>query len=197
MRRVVCLAALATVACTPAEPMSPAAAAGGDTFWSALSALCDQAFEGRMIEGTAPSDASFADQRMVMHVRECAEQEIRIPFHVGDDRSRTWILTRLDGGRFRLKHDHRHADGREDEVTQYGGDTAVVTAGTTQAFQADALTARLIPAAASNVWTVAVEPGKTFSYALRREAEGRRFRVDFDLSRPVAPPPAPWGDATR
>jgi hypothetical protein len=72
----------------------------------------------------------------------------------------------------------------------------VVSAGTTQAFQADAFTARLIPAAASNVWTVAVEPGKTFSYALRREAEARRFRVDFDLSRPVAPPPAPWGAAT-
>ena len=26
-----------------------------------------------------------------------------------------------------------------------------------------------------------------------REAEGRRFRVEFDLTQPVAAPPAPWG----
>jgi hypothetical protein len=58
-RRVVSLAALATVACTPARPIAPEATAGGDAFWSALSALCDQAFEGRVIEGTAASDASF------------------------------------------------------------------------------------------------------------------------------------------
>ena len=29
-----------------------------------------------------------------MHVRDCSERELRIPFHVGDDRSRTWVVTR-------------------------------------------------------------------------------------------------------
>jgi hypothetical protein len=32
-----------------------------------------------------------------------------------------------------------------------------------------------------------------FAYELRRPA--RFFRVEFDLTRPVAPAPAPWGGA--
>ena len=54
--------------------------------------------------------------------RSCDLAEIRIPFHVGEDRSRTWVMTPTSVG-LRLKHDHRHEDGSEDEVTQYGGDT--------------------------------------------------------------------------
>jgi hypothetical protein len=57
-----------------------------------------------------------------MHVRRCEEDEIQIPLHVGENRSRTWIITRTDTG-LRLKHDHRHPDGSEEEQTQYGGDT--------------------------------------------------------------------------
>jgi len=163
-----------------------------DVFWKNLRALCGQAFEGRMIEGTAPSDAAFAGQRMVMHVRACGENEIRIPFHVGTNRSRTWVITRTPAG-LRLKHDHRHEDGSEDKVTQYGGDTAAAGGAGRQDFPADAFTAQLIPAAATNIWTVSIEPGKVFGYGLRREAEGRRFRVEFDLTKPVAVPPAPWG----
>lgn len=163
-----------------------------DLFWKNLSALCGQAFEGKMTEGTASSDAAFAGQRMVMHVRACGENEIRIPFHVGENRSRTWVITRTATG-LRLKHDHRHVDGSEDKATQYGGDTAAAGTAGRQDFPADAYTAALIPAAATNIWTVLIEPGKMFGYGLRREAEGRRFRVEFDLTKPVAVPPAPWG----
>ncbi len=135
-------------------------------------------------------------QKLVMHVRQCGPSEIRIPFHVGENRSRTWVLTRTADG-VRLKHDHRHEDGSEDRVTQYGGDTrAGALVGATLRsldFHADDYTARLIPAAATNIWTVAVdESGRTFTYGLRREAQGRRFRVDFDLTKEIAPPPAPW-----
>lgn len=169
------------------------AAAPQDDFWGMLRALCGQAFEGRLVEGTAPGDAAFGGQRLVMHVRACGDAEIRIPFHVGEDRSRTWVLTRTVTG-LRLKHDHRHADGSPDRVTQYGGDAVAAGAPHRQEFAADAWTAKLIPAARTNVWTMAIEPGATFTYALRRESEGRRFRVEFDLTRPVAPPPAPWGE---
>jgi len=55
-----------------------------------------------------------------MEVRSCTEEEIRIPFHVGEDRSRTWVLSRSDSG-FRLVHDHRHEDGSADAITGYGG----------------------------------------------------------------------------
>ena len=90
--------------------------------FASLSALCGKAFEGRIASPPVAADAGFAGKRLVMHVRECSAGTIRIPFHVGEDRSRTWVVTRLPGG-YRLKHDHRHANGSEDKLTQYGGDT--------------------------------------------------------------------------
>ena len=188
------LAAMAVVALAAGCRTAPVASPAGDAFWRALQPLCGKAFAGRLVEGTEPSDASMRDKELVMHVRHCSASEIRIPFHVGEDRSRTWVLRRTADG-FTLKHDHRHEDGSEDRITQYGGGTRIVTAGSTALdFHADAHTAALIPAAATNVWTLAVDEGaRTFSYALRREATARRFRVEFDLTREVPPPPPPWG----
>ncbi len=163
-----------------------------EDFWETLRSMCGQAFAGRMAEGTEASDFAFEQKALVMHVRACGENEIRIPFHVGDNRSRTWVVTRTSTG-LRLKHDHRHEDGTEDRVTQYGGDTASAGSFGRQEFPADSHTAELIPAAKSNIWTIAIEPGLKFTYALRREEEGRRFRVEFDLTNPVPAPPAPWG----
>ena len=163
----------------------------GDDLWKALHPLCGQAFEGRLAEGTEPSDAAIGKERLVMHVRSCSGDEIRIPFHVGGNRSRTWVLTLTPEG-IRLKHDHRHEDGSEDAITQYGGDTRGGDDDLSLDFYADADTAALLPASRTNVWTMAVVPGTSFSYALRREESGRRFRVVFDLSRPVPAPPPPW-----
>jgi len=162
----------------------------GDALWNALQALCGKAFEGRMVEGTEPGDKAMQGQRMVMHVRGCTKDELRIPFHVGENRSRTWVITRTPTG-LRLKHDHRHEDGSEDTVTQYGGDSKDAS-GLSVDFYADEYTAKLLPVSASNVWTMAVEPGKTFTYGLRREAMNRRFRVEFDLTKAVPAPPPPW-----
>jgi hypothetical protein len=186
------LLAAAGCASAPAPREAPAAAPQAQ-FWSALQALCGKAFEGRVTERNA-SDEAIASQRLVMHVRACAPDAVRIPFHVGEDRSRTWVLTRTPQG-LRLKHDHRHADGTEDRVTQYGGDARGEGTAVLQEFPADAHTAALLPAAAANVWSVGLQPGGTFSYALRREGTDRRFRVEFDLGREVPPPPPPWGAA--
>lgn len=179
MKVAVLLLTLVAAGCRTAATAHP-----GDALWSALQPLCGRLFEGRLVEGTEPSDAEIGRQRLLMHVRDCSASEIRIPFHVGENRSRTWVLTRTADG-VRLKHDHRHEDGTEDRVSQYGGDTRV--AGTRSLdFYADEFTAQLIPAAATNIWTVGVdESGRTFTYALRREAQGRRFRVEFDLTKPV------------
>jgi hypothetical protein len=163
----------------------------GDRFWAEVQPLCGQAFEGRLAEGTEPSDQAMRDERLVMHIRSCEADEIRIPFHVGENRSRTWVITRTDEG-VRLKHDHRHEDGSEDAVTQYGGDTQATADGLTLEFFADGYTASLLPAAATNIWTMAIDPGQSFTYALRRENTDRRFRVEFDLTRQVEPPPPPW-----
>ena len=185
------------VACADASERTegpPDTAAATDpqlVFWASLESLCGQAFRGHVVE-SEPPDASFEGQALVMHVRECQIGEVRIPFYVGEDRSRTWVITTPAAG-IRLKHDHRHEDGTEDEITQYGGDTRGQGTDLVQDFHADALTAALVPAAATNVWTIEVEPGRRFAYALRREGSDRRFRVEFDLRAPIETPPPPWG----
>jgi hypothetical protein len=182
--------ALALGACASASaPASPQ-----DAFFANLRALCGQSFEGRVVT-TDAADASFASSRLVMQVRACSDDVIRVPFHVGENRSRTWVITRSDAG-LRLKHDHRHEDGSEDVLTQYGGDTANAGTAERQEFPADEhsrtlFTQNNIPQSVTNVWAVEVHPGRTFAYELRRP--NRHFRVEFDLTRPVAAPPAPWG----
>ncbi|MEQ8406153.1 MAG: hypothetical protein RKE49_13730 [Oceanicaulis sp.] len=159
-----------------------------------LTALCGAAYEGAVIS-TDPRDADFASQRLVMHVRECGEDTLRIPFHVGENRSRTWVITRLEDARLRLKHDHRHEDGSEDVLTQYGGDTAAPVSGASADFPADAHSRALferegIEASMQNVWTMAIDD-EDFVYALNRP--DRNFEARFDLSEPVDAPPPPWG----
>lgn len=179
--------ALAGCATVPASPQ--------DQFFSRLSALCGQAFEGRVASPPVEADASFAGKRLVMHVRECSDDEIRIPFHVGEDRSRTWVVTRTATG-LRLKHDHRHEDGSEDVLTQYGGDTVGPGTAARQEFPVDQFSKDLFnregaAVSTTNVWAMEVVPGQLFAYELRRP--NRFFRVDFDLTKPAAPPPPPWG----
>ena len=164
------------------------------TLWFALHELCGQAFEGRVVEGTESSDEAMRSARLVMHVRSCTADEVRIPFHVGNNRSRTWVVTRTPDG-LRLKHDHRHEDGAPDEVTEYGGDSRSTENPLSVEFPADQYTANLLPAAATNIWTLRIDSGRTFTYALRREQSNRRFSAEFDLTRPVDAPPPPWGSS--
>ncbi len=164
-----------------------------DAFMDALSVHCGKAYEGRLVS-TDEADADFLGQDMVMHVRNCDEGEIRVPFHVGDDRSRIWVITRIDGG-LRLKHDHRHEDGEEDEISQYGGDALTVDDATRIAFPVDDSSIDLfnrtgLTASVTNVWALELTDD-LFAYELRRT--NRHFRIEFDLTRPVSPPPAPWG----
>jgi len=190
MKMLAAFALLATTGCMTAS--APAPQRG---FFADLASLCGQAFEGRITSPPAAADADFAGKAMVMQVRECSADTIRVPFHVADDHSRTWVITRTVTG-LRLKHDHRHQDGSEDKVTQYGGDSVTPMSAARQEFPADQFTKDLLiregnVAGANNVWAVEVNPGRTFAYELRRP--GRFFRVEFDLTRPVPAPPAPWG----
>ena len=191
--RLLALAAAATLLAGCATTHAPADPQ--DLFFQRLSALCGKAFEGRVVSPPTEADASFAGKELVMHVRDCSSDTIRIPFHVGEDRSRTWVVTRTAEG-LRLKHDHRHEDGSEDVLTQYGGDTAGEGTARRQEFPVDQFSKDLFnrnDAAVSmtNVWAMEVEPGELFAYELRRPT--RFFRVDFDLTRPGPAPPPPWG----
>ena len=204
-------AATLLVACSPSTetslvaaavtvPEADPAAAPADAFLAALATHCGQAFAGRIIsnEPKPTTPDSFEGKPLVMHVRGCEDpaKGLRVPFHVGDDHSRTWVLTRTAEG-LRLKHDHRHEDGSEDVLTQYGGDTATPGTAQRQEFPVDAESIALFGrtgsnASVTNTWAMEVQPGERFLYELSRPG-GRLFQVEFDLSQPVALPPAPWG----
>ncbi len=160
--------------------------------WPDTAARPSPAADGPPAEGEDP----FAGKPLVMHVRECSADELKVPFHVGDDHSRTWVITRTNTG-LRLKHDHRHADGSPDAVTMYGGDTDGAGTAVRQSFPVDAESVEMfgregLKASIQNTWAMEIEPGQRFLYELSRPG-GRLFRVEFDLSEPVELPPAPWG----
>lgn len=159
------------------------------TFWNSLQNLCGKAFAGE-VKNALDGD-SFRGKKLVMHVRSCEENRIRIPFFVGEDRSRTWVLTKI-GNRLQLKHDHRHEDGKPDEITMYGGIASNSGLAERQTFPADEETAKLIPAAASNVWWIDLTR-EHFTYNLRRVGTDRFYSIQFDLTKEIETPLAPWG----
>lgn len=162
---------------------------GAQQFWETLKTHCGKSFEGQITEGPANDD--FRGKRLVMHVRSCEANTIRIPFFVGDDKSRTWVLT-YEKDRITLKHDHRHEDGTEDKVTQYGGTTPNSGLSGIQIFPADQQTCDLIAYASNNVWWITMDE-TSFTYNLRRIGSDRVFSVKFDLTKTVENPSAPWG----
>lgn len=162
---------------------------GADAFWSQLQSLCGNAYGGTL--ELPASDDQFSGKALVMHVRSCEPNVIKIPFFVGEDRSRTWVLTKSDG-RITLDHDHRHEDGSPDAITMYGGATTNSGQPNLQIFPAHGWTRDMIPAASSNVWWITIDE-KSFTYNLRRLGTERVFRVVFDLSTQVTTPEAPWG----
>lgn len=166
-----------------------------DQFFDHIAGYCGQAFEGRVTEANFTGIESFQENRLVMHVRRCSEDRLEIPFHVGDNHSRTWILTKTGSG-IQLKHDHRMPDGSHDDATMYGGHTVDAGWPNAQSFPADAFSKedfirRRTPQSVGNTWHMFIYPGEFFAYRLTRP--GRELRVDFDLTQPVALPPTPWG----
>jgi len=183
VRQIAILALLALGACaTTAKTPTKAA----DRFFQNMSTMCGKSFAGRLIAGDA-SDASFATADMRAHVRECSASDVGIAFDVGEDRSRTWIVTRTADG-LRLKHRHMLKDGTEDPVSQYGGDTVQAGTSKRQEFPADAYSKMMFTkegrtVSNSNVWAFEIEPKRTLTYELARP--GRLFRVSFDLGKPL------------
>ena len=181
-------AAAAAIALSACATVPTAPAPQQDAFMASLNALCGQRFLGRVVT-TDAADADFARSRLVMHVRDCSADEVRIPFHVGDDTSRTWVISRNDDGGLTLKHDHRNPAGEPDGLHWYGGDTTSAGTANRQEFPVDEFSIELFNAgnaavSTTNVWAVEVHPGRIYAYELRRA--NRHLRVEFDLTRPIA-----------
>jgi hypothetical protein len=170
-------AMLGALAAIPAHAQAAGNADAKADFFARLTALCGATFEGASVFPRDPGDA-FAGKKLVAHVATCTPGEVRVPFLVGADRSRTWVF-RKSGAGLELKHDHRHDDGTPDEQTMYGGMANDKGSASVQSFEADAYTAKLIPAASTNVWTVTLAPdGKSMSYYLERDAKPR-FKAEL------------------
>ncbi len=208
-------ACLALTACA-STPDRNALPPSQEAFWEALSSHCGNAYAGELASSDE-RDADWQGRAMVAHWAECSDTRVAVAFHVEEppsssseavghqgswDRSRTWLITRTPDG-LRLKHDHRHADGSEDAVTQYGGDTLSAGTARVQDFPVDAYSIAMferegLSASLTNVWRVEVDaegtPGARFTYQLtRRNDPTRLFRVEFDTTSPIDPPPPAWG----
>ena len=165
-----------------------------DAFFNHIASHCGNAYEGTVTVDNAAGESSFANKKLVMHVRRCNERQLQVPFHVGSDASRTWLITKTGSG-LSLKHDHRHQDGTDDTSTMYGGHTVDAGFDNVQSFPADQYSKELfvkqgIAQSIGNTWQMYIYEN-TFTYRLVRQ--GREFRVDFDLTKPITPPKAPWG----
>lgn len=157
---------------------TPAPVDTRDAFMATLKTMCGQRFEGGLAYAIDPN-SEFAGKKISTEV-VCSASDVRMPVQVGEDRSRTWIFTRPQAG-LELRHDHRHADGTPDKVTMYGGMARAGGTARSQAFQADDYTARLVPGAETNLWTVSLsEDGQVLTYRLERHA---RPRAEFVMRR--------------
>lgn len=192
IKTTIALSFSAAVSANVIQPAPLVSISSHDTYFDNLRAHCGKAYEGK-VSVDNPKSGGF-EGRLIMHVRNCTDTQLHIPFHVGDDHSRTWIITKTGSG-LSLKHDHRKKDGSYDVSTMYGGHTTDAGWANVQSFPADQYSKELFsrlgnPQSNSNIWQMYIYP-QTFTYRLIRE--GREFRVDFDLTKPVALPPTPWG----
>lgn len=181
----------ALISCAHENSARSLPAYSSDALLSALSLYCGKSFAGTIIanEPEAPDD-SFVGKTLNMHVRDCSASQFKVPFHVGTDHSRTWEFT-VVGKQLQLKHEHRHADGELDELTDYGGTSTRQSSANRAEFPVDAASKALFdrtgrPVSMTNVWAVEITQDQQFIYELTRP--GRVFRVAFDLTMPVKVP---------
>ncbi|CAN5851367.1 hypothetical protein BH24BAC1_BH24BAC1_13430 [soil metagenome] len=155
-----------------------------EIYMSQFKAFCGNSYRGETVFPKGGKDP-FAGKQLTLHFRECGRRENRLQFQVGDDLSRTWVLTNTRQG-LQLKHDHRKPDGTPDEVTMYGGTAQEGGTGRSQSFPADEHTAKLIPAGKNNIWTIEFSANKEIlSYTLKRDGN-LRYQANFNLMQPLA-----------
>jgi len=149
-------------------------------FYKNLQLLCGKSFSGREVfvkEGRE----SWADKPFTMHVTLCDDEQIHIPFHVGENTSRTWMFLN-EGGKLRFRHDHRHPDGTPEDLTLYGGYATQSGTPFHQEFPADEYTIDVHPRSEGAVWIVSLSTDMTcFCYQLFHHGE-LLFQAEFDLT---------------
>ena len=165
----------------PAETAAAEEHASQQDFLNTLRTLCGAEYTGEVTYTNDP-DSEFVGEELRMIIDTCETNMVRIPFHVGENTSRTWVLTFNEQDGLLLKHDHRHPDGTPEDLTMYGGFATDGGTAFRQDFPADEETAEMLPEAATNVWTMEIDREEmTFIYNLTRH-DAPRFRAEFDMS---------------
>jgi hypothetical protein len=151
-------------------------------FFNELKSLEGKTFYGKAIYMPDTTKANdFWGKELKFTVNKSKKYVLRMPFQVGENKSRTWVLTKSKNG-IQLKHDHRHDDGSPDSITNYGGDSDVkISTALAQYFPADAFTAKLIPAASTNRWIMEFSPDKKKFYYILQRDNVMRFKAEFNL----------------
>ncbi|MFN3557503.1 MAG: hypothetical protein ACK4VN_16205 [Bacteroidales bacterium] len=152
-------------------------------FLNNLASLCGKSFRGQqtyMQEGRE----SWDHLDFVMHVTVCEDNQVLIPFHLSEDRSRTWMFIN-ENGKLRFRHDHRHEDGTPEDQTLYGGYSDGQGSAFEQYFPADEYTVDLLTDTLGRQWNIILaEDLSNFSYRLLYAGE-IVFQADFDLTNPI------------
>ncbi|MCC5854224.1 MAG: hypothetical protein JJU10_00890 [Idiomarina sp.] len=177
------------------EPSGPSMSEPHAEFFAALQTLCGKAFAGeRIVARNDDRELLQGNEALVVHFRECTDTQIFAPFHIerpadGDwDRSRTWIYT-LHAERLEINHDHRTPSGEPDELTFYGGYTVEPGSAERQMF---IFTERTGEEGEVLGWRIEIQLGERYTYGTMADGDWT-WRLDFDLTSHIEPPPAPWG----
>lgn len=151
-------------------------------FFNNLKVLEGKTFYGKAIYMPDTTNVNdFWGKELKFTVNQAKKSVLRMPFQVGENKSRTWVLTKTKNG-VQLKHDHRHDDGSPDSITNYGGDSDLkISTALAQYFPADAFTSKLIPAASTNRWTMSFSPDKKKFYYILERNNILRFKAEFNL----------------
>lgn len=184
--------AIPAVAKTPALTASPAAF---EQFFQQLSLQCGKAYPGKLTLEPEGDDMLTGTELLIVHFRECTDTQLKMPFHIELEatqdwnRSRTWIFTK-HADKLELRHDHRTKEGDDDKITLYGGFSSGEGTVIRHEFQSVERTAE---SGYFRGWRIEIEPGVRYTYGTVRGSDWS-WRIDFDLSQPLAElPPAPWG----
>ncbi len=165
-------------------------------FWNGMLDLCGRAFPGKLIAGDA-REAEWRSQPVVLHVPHCSPSTIGMAIHVGEDRSRGWMVSRTAGG-LDLRHVISKPDGEPADLSGYGGSADYEGSEGMMTFHADERSQQLFidaeqSEAAETVWTLELKAGETLTYTMIHP--DRQFGVEFSLGNSVQTPPDPWAVA--
>jgi len=168
---------------------------GRELFWTRLRALCGSTFEGGLVRRRPADEFLIGSERLLLQVRDCSDEEVRMALHIERpdeerERSRSWIVRRIEGGNLELYHDIRLESGAESPLGGFGGVTESTGTAERQSFRfRDGLT----PEWFDRGWRLELIPGVRLDYTTYQGPDVT-WGVQFDLSRPQPAPPPHWGD---